>query len=333
MDNNVNYKLMRLVSAKCPEYFEAMRIYTQSVEYIQKTNTSEIKYWIEHCKKFPLGDLFFFVLLSNDNVIGYAELAYIEKSRILLTDYITIDRQYNSNSAFYSFYWLIIDYINKQGLDYDFITKEILCKYDSTNIYLSEIKMYELENFKVANCLYIHPMLEKTNEESEKESLLMIYQKALDSHQIKNNTYVSIVKTVYLYYQAWDDPFIELSEKQDYLKKYERYLNLITNAFDNNDYVIMNGYPKKHSYSSDDKSIPSKTKSIQNALIYTIIVIIIVFVVLFFAKELNVQLTTIALASLAIVFIIFSFVALSDSKAAKIIKELPVFSKLFALLK
>ena len=93
------------------------------------------------------------------------------------------------------------------------------------------------------------------------------------------------------------------------------------------------GYIKKHSYSSDDKSIPSKTKSIQNALIYTIIVIILVLGVLFFAKELNVQLTTIALVSVAVVFIVFSFVALSDSKAAKIIKNLPVFSKLFALLK
>ena len=332
MNNNVDYKLMRLTSSKCSEYFEAMKIYTQSVEYIQKTSTNEIKYWIDHFKKFALGDLFFFVLLSNDIVIGYAELAYIKKSRTLLIDYIAIDKQYNSNSAFYSFYWLIVDYINKQVLDYDFITKEILCKYDSTKIYLSEIKMYELENFKVANCLYVHPMLEKTNEESEKESLLMIYQKVLGLSQIKNNTYISIVKTVYLYYQAWDDPFIDISEKQDYLKKYEGYLSMITSSL-NEEYVIMNGYNKKHSYSSDDKSIPSKTKSIQNALIYTIIVIIVVLGVLFFAKELNVQLTTIALVSVAVVFIVFSFVALSDSKAAKIIKNLPVFSKLFALLK
>ena len=66
---------------------------------------------------------------------------------------------------------------------------------------------------------------------------------------------------------------------------------------------------------------------------YTIIVIIVVLGVLFFAKELNVQLTTIALVSVAVVFIVFSFVALSDSKAAKIIKNLPVFSKLFELLK
>lgn len=332
MDSNVNYKLMRLTSSKSTEYYAAMRIYTQSVEYIQKTSTNEIKYWIDHYKKFSLGDLFFFVLLSNDTVIGYAELAYVNESRMLLIDYITIDKQYNSNSAFYSFYWLIIDYINKQGLDYDFIIKEILCRYDSTKMYLSEIKMYELENFKVANCLYIHPMLEKTNEESEKESLLMIYQKVLGLNQIKNNTYISIVKTVYSYYQVWDDPFINITEKQNYLKKYDGYLYAITSSL-NEDYVIMNGYTKKHSYSSDDKIIPSKTKSVQSALIYTLIVIVTVFGILFFAKELNVQLTTIALVSVAVVFIIFSFVALSDSKAAKIIKELPVFSKLFELLK
>ena len=60
MNNNVDYKLMRLTSSKCSEYFEAMKIYTQSVEYIQKTSTNEIKYWIDHYKKFALGDLFVF---------------------------------------------------------------------------------------------------------------------------------------------------------------------------------------------------------------------------------------------------------------------------------
>ena len=170
MNNNVDYKLMRLTSSKCSEYFEAMKIYTQSVEYIQKTSTNEIKYWIDHFKKFALGDLFFFVLLSNDIVIGYAELAYIKKSRTLLIDYIAIDKQYNSNSAFYSFYWLIVDYINKQGLDYDFITKEILCKYDSTKIYLSEIKMYELENFKVSKFLYRDPSLRKSGEKQMRKA-------------------------------------------------------------------------------------------------------------------------------------------------------------------
>ena len=52
MNNNVDYKLMRLTSSKCSEYFEAMKIYTQSVEYIQKTSTNEIKYWIDHFKKW-----------------------------------------------------------------------------------------------------------------------------------------------------------------------------------------------------------------------------------------------------------------------------------------
>lgn len=332
MENNVNYKLMRLESSKCAEYMQAMQIYTKSVEYIQKTNTSEIKYWIDNKKKFSLGTLFFFVLLSNDNVIGYAELAYIKTSRILIIDYITIDERYNSNSAFYSFYWLIIDYICKQGLDYDFITKEILCKYDSANIYLSEIKMYELENFKVANELYIHPLLEKTNEESEKEALLLIYQKALDSHQIKSTTYLSIIDTIYSYYQAWDRPFINDSNYLEYNTRFTKYKEQITNSI-SSDHVIMNGYPKKHSFASEDKCIPSKSSSIRNGFIYTILVMILVFAVLFFAKEFNVEFTTIALIAIAVVFILFSFVALSDSKAAKIIKELPVFSKLFALLK
>ena len=333
MDGSVVYKLMLLTSSKSQEFIDAMRIYTQSIEHIQKTNTSEIKHWVDHCKKFPLGNLLFFVLLSNDVVIGYAELAYIKSRRIVIIDYITIDKQYNTNGAFYSFYWLIIDHINRLGLDYDFITKEILCKYDSTNLYLSEIKMYEMENFKVANCLYIQPLLEKTNDESEKESLLMIYQKAIESRCLKNTTYLSIVSTLYLYYQTWDEPFVSASEKQDYISNFQNYLDKIKEDIDAGESVTLNGYPKKHSFSSDDKCIPSKNRSVQNALIYTIIIIVIAFCVLFFAKELNIELTTIAIVCIAVIFIFLSFVALSDSKAAKIIKNLPVFSKLFALLK
>ena len=73
MENNVNYKLMRLESSKCAEYMQAMQIYTKSVEYIQKTNTSEIKYWIDNKKKFSPGTLFFFVFKLRHYCIFYAD--------------------------------------------------------------------------------------------------------------------------------------------------------------------------------------------------------------------------------------------------------------------
>jgi len=68
----------------------------------------------------------------------------------------------------YSFYSLIIGHINDARLDYNFITKEILCRYDETQRYLTDIRMCELEEFKVANCLYIHPQLGKIMSKEKK---------------------------------------------------------------------------------------------------------------------------------------------------------------------
>lgn len=334
MSFDIKYKIMQLTSTKSPEYSEAMKIYIQSIDIAQKTSTNEIGYWINNNNKFPLGDLLFFVLMSNDNVIGYAELSYIKSTRILIIDYILVDDKYNSNSAFYTFYWLIINYLNNANIDYDFMTKEILCKFDNTNLYRSEIKMYELENFKVANCLYIQPQLETNNMESEKEALLMIYQKSIDTHTLKSDTYLSIVETIYMYYQTWDRPFLKDKEESTYYNKYERYLNNISESISVNGYVIMNGYPQKQSSSSNDKSIPSKSvPTIRNALFYTALILIFTIGVLSFSKILNIELATIAIVTVAILFVTLSFIALSDSKAAQIIKSLPIFSKLFALLK
>ena len=333
MNINVKYELRRITSTKTDKYVNAMKLYTQNIDFFQKTNTNEIGYWVNNTHKFKDGELLFLALISNDILIGYAELSYMKRNRIVIIDYLLIDNKYKSNSAFYTFFGLIIEYLSKNEIDYDFITKEIFCKYDNVNLYKSEISIYELENFKVANCLYIQPQLELSNAESEKEALLMIYQKATTASQLKKETYLYIVKTIYEYYQIWDEPFIKY-EKNIYYEKYNGYMDSIIETIKDEHYIVMNGYPNTHTYASSDKGIPQKgNKSIRNAIVYTSIVTVIVIGILFAVKELNVELTSVAVVSIAVLFIILSFVALSDSKGAKIIKNLPVFSKLFELLK
>jgi len=171
--------------------------------------------------------------------------------------YISLKNNFNNNSSFYAFYSLIINYINTLNLDYDFMTKEILCKYDSLKIHIEDIRMFELENFKVANCLYIHPQLEVSNIESEKEALIMIYQKSGMLNEIKKETYISIVSNIYSYYYDWDKPFFKNSkEENDYIIKHQAYLEKIQSSLIDVDAISLNGYPIKHPHSSDNAIIP-----------------------------------------------------------------------------
>lgn len=339
MDKNIDiqlkYKLKRLTDTKSDEFHNALRIYSQNITYDPKTNTNEIAYWINHIESFSGCTPFFFALFLNNQIIGYAELAYIKEARILAIDYIVIDNQYKSNSAFYAFYHLIINYFDRLGIDYDFITKEILCRFNQTKIHKEDIRIYELENFKVINALYIHPQLETNNAESRKEALLMLYQKDQTYYELKSETYISIVKAIYFqYYEIWDAPFWKNHDElntnhENLVKDLEEICTTIEDGK-----VLLNGYPIAFSTSSDRASIPENSqKTIKKSFIYASIILMLTFLILFFSKELNVQLTTIAIVSLAILFVILTFIALSDNKATKIIEKLPVFSKLFALLK
>lgn len=335
-DVQLKYKLIQLTDTKSDEYFHALRIYSQNITYDQKTNTNEIAYWINHSKEFSGCIPFFFALLLNNQVIGYAELAYLREVRILAIDYIILDNQYKSNSAFYAFYHLIINYIDKLGLDYDFITKEILCRYNETKVHKEDVRIYELENFKVINSLYIHPQLEISNVESKKEALLMLYQKDNTYTELKRETYILLVKAIYFqYYENWDAPFWkDYAEKNTNHDELVKNLNKIIGTLDDST-ILLNGYPIAFSTSSDKAIIPENLsqKSLNKSFIYVSIILVFTFLILFFSKELNVELTTIAVVAIAILFIILTFVSLSESKASRIIEKLPIFSKLFELLK
>ncbi len=335
-DIQLKYKLIHLTDTKTDEFIHAIRIYSQNITYDQKTSTNEITYWVNHIDAFNGCIPFFFALLLNSQVIGYAELAYLKEVRVLAIDYIILDYQYKSNSAFYAFYHMIINYIDKLGIDYDFITKEILCRYNEAKIHKEDIRIYELENFKVINSLYIHPQLEVSNSESRKEALLMLYQKDKSYTELKRETYISLVNAIYFqYYENWDAPFWKNSNEKN--NNHEGLVQNLEEVIADIDEakILLNGYPIAFSTSSDRAIIPENMsqKSLKRSLIYVSIVLTLTFLILFFAKELSIELTTIAVVALAVLFIILTFVTLSDSKAAKIIEKLPLFSKIFELLK
>ena len=178
-------------------------------------------------------------------------------------------------------------------------------------------------------------MVDKKNLESEKEALLMIYQRSGLTREIKKETYFNIVQGIYDYYFEWDKSIIKNDDSvlNEYINRQKKYIEQIKVSLEDSTKITLNGYQKKHSYPADSKSIPNKEISIPKALLYTGIVTIVVMVILFFSKELNIELTTIALVTIAVLFVVLTFIGISNTKAAEAIRNLPIFSKLFSLLK
>lgn len=272
----------------------------------------------------------------NNKIIGYAEIAFIQNSRILIIDYIVLDPIYKSNSAFYWFYSLIIKYFDSRSLDYDFITKEILCRYYETYIHKEDICIYELENYKVINCLYVQPQLEEGNIESDKEALLMIYQRGTTNSKLKKEAYLNIVSTIYKnYYYHWDLPFNPRDEDRHVLlARSEENLEIISKSI-KKDLIQLNGYPFRSTSSSDHAVIPEENnrKNFKIAIICTCIIVILVVGVLTALRILNFDTKSTLIVGTSIVFVVIVFAVLLNEKNLETIKKIPIISKLFELLK
>lgn len=280
---SINYELVRFKRYTDSGFPEASDIYRRSTPRDQKTNLREINYWVDHQNKFEIGELFFFALKANSIVIGYAELAYIKKERILIIDYINLDPDYNSNSNFYSFYMLIVNYIDKHGVDYDYITKEIFRKSDEDEIRREDVRQYELENFKVINSLYIQPQLETNNIESMRDALIMLNTRASDKNELKKTEYLHIVRVIYDYYLYWDKKVCSDKEFVERSNLADSNLKKIEKSIDNED-VILNGYPSVSSSGTSRTKYPNRNKKdIYTALLISLGFMAIIVLVMAFA--------------------------------------------------
>ena len=329
---SINYELVRLKDSSDKDFQNALKIYRSSTPHEQKTNSSEIVSWVDNQREFRIGELFFFGLKANGVVVGYAELAYVKNERVLIIDYINLDQNYRSNSNFYTFYALIINYINNESIDYDYITKEILCRYNEPHIHKEDVSLYELENFKVVNGLYIQPQLERNNIESIKESLIMLYTRAGLSPILKKDAYLHLVEVIYNYYYCWDKPFLNDDECVLSKKRAETYLASINKSI-TNDAVTLNGYPFKFSSSTNGTEIPTKNRNnFVLAIIFLIIFVALVLSVLYFLSQYGYD--TKAVVSIGIPLALCFILALIvlDKDNLKIFKKIPIL-QIFGLLK
>ena len=332
-ENEIAYKLKQFISSTEKGYASALRIYTNCVPREAKTSTNEITYWLDSSKRQSETEFMFFGFYSNDTVIGYAEIAYIKQERLIVLDYMVIDAKYMSNSSFSTFFFLLLGYFEKNDIDYDYIVTEILVKFNDAETEGDHIRLFENEDFKVIHALYIQPRLEISNSESNKEALLMIYQRGGIKTSIQKESYFRIVRSIYFdHYHTWDNAFYaNEEERNDSYNKLLSDLEKIKTATNeevlSNEEVRLNGYKNKL---VNNNTLPptSSAKIIRNSLIFTLSSVILIMLILLFLQELNMELRTVMVVTITILFILFSFIYLADKRSAKILEKLPFLSSI-----
>lgn len=224
--NSVKFEIRELHYSK--EYNsdcqEALRIYRDSTPH----DVFTASYQMEHYMETPLNDsgnrkFYFFGLYCDAELMGFAELAYVKRTGILMLDYLSFKKQYKSKNVVCPLLDLILDYLSY--LDYSYVIAEVSRRnhgkdIDSDSLFFLE--MLATDGFYIARAPYSHPILED-NFESDFKAILLVKPRS-NVTCMRKMTYLQIVKDIYFtHYLEWYKPF-EGDVNRD--KRYYDHLNV-----------------------------------------------------------------------------------------------------------
>lgn len=214
------YSIRLLTSVRDRNYQAAIKIYIQSIPSDVRTNTNEIALFVESPSD-TFRKMFFFALLHQDEVIGYAQFAWLRKYRILFLDYIVFDKNYRLNSAFYPFMSILGIYFANENIDYDYFLTEIGMQnggisVDEDSLFLR--KVLNIEDFCAIEALYRQPELGVDRQETRLDAQLFI-KTSSSIKQLTTQTYLGIVRELYYHhYLAWYKKILNENELVEYRK-------------------------------------------------------------------------------------------------------------------
>jgi len=202
----INFSLKHFESSKDKDFFKALMIYNDTIPVDTKTSTNEIVYFADNCDLQVNRTMYFFGLYVNNILMGFVETGYLKISKTIVIDYIVLKEEYHLNSVFYPLFSLLQKFFSESMIDYDYIVTEVSTKCIGSSVDSESFfsrKMLQIEDFRIANALYIQPKLGIYNEESSFEFQLMI-KSSQPLTSLKTKTYLFIVKDIYYeHYKAW----------------------------------------------------------------------------------------------------------------------------------
>lgn len=217
-----SYSIELVRKSDDPEFIESLKIYDLVTPVDIKTDPNDLSLWVE--KNSQTFKTYIFKLFCNDNLIGLAMTTYLINTKIMLLEYIAVEKSYKKNIVYLSCINLLGQYFNQEesySINYwltDINNKNNGHESDSESKILNMI--LDLEGYKKVDAKFITPELGITDIPGF-EAYFMI--KTTDSiKSISKNTYRGIIKSIYYeYYLPW---YQKILNKNDF-KLYEDQLN------------------------------------------------------------------------------------------------------------
>jgi hypothetical protein len=218
------YGIKQFKSTRDKGYHEALSIYTRTTPADIRTNTNEISDYLDNPDESQSERLmYFFALLFNSKIVGFAELAYLCEMKIVVIDYIALELHYKKNSIFYPFLNLILDYIAADKRDIVYTITEISIRNQGNDTDQESAffkKMLSTEDFYIIDAPYYQPYL-GNNTETNFKCELLIKMPAPTKH-MASQTYSKIIQALYCsHYFLWYRRYLDAQE----IERYKEHLN------------------------------------------------------------------------------------------------------------
>lgn len=241
----IGFSLKHFESSKDKDFINALMIYNDTIPVDTKTNTNEIIYFADNCKSQPNREMFFFGLYVNNTLMGFVETGYLKITKTIIIDYIVLKEEYHLNSVFYPLFSLLQRYFSQEMIDYDYIITEVSTKCPEESVDSESFfsrKMLQIEDFRLAEALYLQPKLGVGNEESNFRFQLMI-KSSQSLLSLKKKTYLAIVKDIYYeHYNAWYQT-VDKESSEEYKIHIDSQFHLIEKSLEQKDEVLLTIQP------------------------------------------------------------------------------------------
>ncbi|QIB69507.1 hypothetical protein Ami103574_09275 [Aminipila butyrica] len=222
MSNQLEHKFaIKSVSrASDTDYLKALKIYVETTPFEIRTKSNEISYWLENSTGRTDFQVYAFVLYLNGEVIGFSMTTYINRTKIVIDEYLAVLENYRNQTIFLVYESLIESFYSENGIEISYYITEISNKGSGTEIDRESqiaLKILCLKEYGKIEALYYALPLGIDNHESNFQAYLYIKEGTGQSKSLNKDTYLNIIYSMYYdYWYNWYTPFLESAQFEEY---------------------------------------------------------------------------------------------------------------------
>lgn len=317
---------LEIINKPSQALIDALDIYLRNTSPTVRTPTNEIEYWANTYNKIfqnEKDELMIFAFYKNNIVIGYAQMVYFYRTRLLVVDHIAIEEGFRCGfGAFFELIEQLKRYVSQRKLEVNSVVTEIAYHSDTEEPRQDSrvmIRLLKIVGFSVAKARYTQPLLGMYNYETQTRAVLMFLRQD-PAKTIKIETYMDVVHTIYYkHYMRWYAPFPETDQK-----KYRTHLDRLYSEIESSTtgkIVVLNGTAGF----ADEGLAPAthrKGKMITRNRVLAVLLLVATMTTTFYLTYLfNFKGTDIAIISGTSIVIVIFIIALFDDKPIKLLER------------